>query len=305
MKKRLKTSKKKHNKTILLFLFVFFLSFSFVWLLKHVYNNYIKNDNEIIVKLLLSDSIDSLNYNKLTDLKNPSYIFKYMLNQDLKELETIPVVSEINIVESNPLIYIYNSHPTETYKNTSLEAFSIVPTVVTASYILKEQLQNEGIYAIVEENSVTDILKLNGWRYGYSYKASRILLEDAINNNTSLKYFIDIHRDSSGHDSTYIKINNKDYAKILFVIGKEYNTYEKNLILAEALNNTLKKEYDGLSRGIITKSGEGVNGVYNQDINENCLLIEIGGQDNNLEEVNNTMQALAKVLSKYIGGTNG
>ena len=52
------------------------------------------------------------------------------------------------------------------------------------------------------------------------------------------------------------------------------------------------------------KEGANVNGIYNQDFNPNCILIEVGGIDNTIEEVYNTMSALSDVLNKYIKGEN-
>ena len=43
---------------------------------------------------------------------------------------------------------------------------------------------------------------------------------------SSLKYYIDIHRDSVSKNITTVNINNKNYAKILFVVGLEHNNYQ-------------------------------------------------------------------------------
>ena len=48
------------------------------------------------------------------------------------------------------------------------------------------------------------------------------------------------------------------------------------------------------------KSGKGVNGVYNQDFHANTMLIEVGGQYNNIREVNNSLKVLARILAEYI-----
>ena len=58
--------------------------------------------------------------------------------------------------------------------------------------------------------------------------------------------------------------------------------------------------YPTLSRGIYKKSGVGVNGIYNQDYSKYVFLFEIGGVENNISEVNNTIKALSEVLVKYI-----
>ena len=67
------------------------------------------------------------------------------------------------------------------------------------------------------------------------------------------------------------------------------------------INNIFINDYPGLSRGIYKKEGPNVNGIYNQDISPNSMLIEVGGVDNNIEEVMNTLNAITDVLNKYIG----
>ena len=48
------------------------------------------------------------------------------------------------------------------------------------------------------------------------------------------------------------------------------------------------------------KQGYGVNGVYNQDLNSNVILIEIGGHENNIDEVNNTLELVAISIKEYL-----
>ena len=70
------------------------------------------------------------------------------------------------------------------------------------------------------------------------------------------------------------------------------------------LNNLFNKYYKGLSRGIYKKEGPGVDGIYNQDISPNSILIEVGGVDNNIDEVLNTTEAISNILYYYIKGDN-
>ena len=95
-------------------------------------------------------------------------------------------------------------------------------------------------------------------------------------------------------------INNKKYAKILFVVGKEHDNYQKNLALANDLNKRITNSYPTLSRGVIEKEGSGVNGIYNQDLSENCLLLELGGYENNISEVLNTIEIISGVIKEYL-----
>ena len=53
---------------------------------------------------------------------------------------------------------------------------------------------------------------------------------------------------------------------------------------------------------MLEKKGPGVNGKYNQDFNPNTILIEVGGQYNYIEEVNNSLKIVAQVLYDYLKG---
>ena len=136
--------------------------------------------------------------------------------------------------------------------------------------------------------------------YKDSYIASRYLLEKAKENNNDLKYFIDLHRDSATYEMTTCKYDGKSYAKILFVLGMEFEGYGENEKMINYLNEKLKSINPCLSRGVSKKSGKGVNGIYNEDFDKNLILIEVGGQYNNIIEVSNTLEIFAKILSLYI-----
>ena len=157
-----------------------------------------------------------------------------------------------------------------------------------------------GIISIVEDRSIAKLLKENDWIYSRSYDASRIYLEDIKQRYPSIKYFIDLHRDSSVKEKTTTTYEGKDYAKILFIIGLEQDNYEANLEITNRLNEILKSNVPTISRGIYKKSGPGVNGIYNQDFDSNCILIEMGGQYNNIIEVSNTIELLAKSLKTLL-----
>ena len=228
-------------------------------------------------------------------------------NDDYSNLEELKKVSEYiedpnPVDEENPIVYIYNTHQLENYNSKNLDIYGITPNVLMASYILKEKLNKLGIPTIVEDTNISDFLNINGWDYSSSYKATRLLILDKKNKYSSLKYFIDLHRDSVNKDITTTNIDGKSYAKILFVIGLEHENYEENIKTASNINDLINKYYPTLSRGIYKKEGAGVDGIYNQDLSGNSILIELGGVDNNIEEVFNTIEALSKVLNYYING---
>lgn len=251
---------------------------------------------------------------KVTQVLDPSNYIDYLLktgfnNQISKsilksplDIENISLVNNEEEVKSNePLIYIYNTHDEEAYYNSYLNPYNIVPDVKLASYYFQERLKDLGIESVVEKRKIKDVLDKNGWNYRYSYNASRVYLEEVSKNNPSIKYFIDLHRDSVGKDKTTTTINGKSYARVMFLVGLEHENYQKNLDLATRLNELISQFDSTLSRGIYQKEGPGVNGIYNQDFNSNTILIEVGGQYNTIEEVANTIEVIAKVLKDYLG----
>lgn len=295
-------------KFLKLILVVIIIIISFVITFKVLYDKIeIKVDNNTYIDFLVKDTFSNYNLNDIKRLSSTEFLLKYSFG-----IEKVNTGTNVDIVtpvikdgkekntNSKPKVYIFNTHQTEGYNSNFLEAFNINNTVYLASHILGEYLSDLGVATIVEENSIIDVLNTNGWKYGYSYKASRILLENAYKKNPSLDFFIDLHRDAASYDRTVTEIDGKKYAKILFVVGLEHDSYEPNLQLAKKLNEKIKKIAPTLSRGVLEKKGPGVNGKYNQDFNKNTILIEVGGQYNYIEEVNNTLKIIAKVIYEYL-----
>ena len=203
---------------------------------------------------------------------------------------------------TEPIVYLYNTHQLEEYKQENQESYNVTPNVMMLSYIIREKLNDKGIPTIVEENDVSAFLQTNNWNYASSYKVTKLLMEDAKTKNPTLKYFIDLHRDSVSRNISTATINGKSYAKILFIIGLENPNYQENLTVTTTINNMLEEKYPGITRGIYKKEGKGVNGVYNQDFDKNTILFEVGGPENTIEEVLNTADAISTVLAEYIEG---
>ena len=252
-----------------------------------------------MILILIIIKIIRTNY-KINEDKLIYLTYTYLGKAQKKENNEIVFKETENTNQRSPTVYIYNTHQTESYLYDKVNNYNLDYNVMFASYILKEYLKDYNILSFVESASVKKVLNENNLIYKDSYKASRILLEESIINYPTLKYFIDLHRDSSVYEKTTCVIDNKSYAKILFVLGLENKNYLENEKMINSLNERLIKVNSCLSRGITKKSGVGVDGVYNQDFNSNAILIELGGQYNTITEVNNTLKIFAKVLAEYI-----
>ena len=230
------------------------------------------------------------------------------LNRDYKGLTSNTVVKlkksetnkKIETKKENPTIYIYNTHQTEEYKPTSYLEYSVNPNVLMASYILEEQLSKKGHVVLVEEESVSKLRTTLGLNYAGSYKVTRSMMENAKKNNPTLKYYIDLHRDSLTRDKTTLTVDGKSYAKILFIVGLENSNYQENLDFTNKISDLLNQKVKGLSKGIYKKEGPLVNGVYNQDFSNRVILIELGGNENTIDEIYRSLIVLGEVLDEVI-----
>ena len=202
---------------------------------------------------------------------------------------------EENKVE--PIVYLYNTHQSEEYYADLLMEYDIMPSVMTASYILREKLNDLKINTMVETNNINQMID----NYSNSYQASRKLLEQAKINYPTLTTFIDIHRDSIPYESSILKTDDNVYAKVLFVIGRDYENYELNKSFALKISDAMNKIVPGISKGILEKGGSGNNGVYNQDFDSQTILIEVGSSYNYIAEVSVTMDVLARALALVMG----
>ncbi len=309
MRKKFISKKKKNGKRLkfkfLLFLLLFIFSIykTFRFLLK----SNINIDNKEFVEFLLSNNNSDNKVNKFIKTINKKYKPVDLLSTNYYELTKPKIIKENNANKDNylPLIYIYNTHQSEEYAPSNFVEGEIKPTVMMADYIMEDIFNKNKLSTLVEERSIKQILNDKNWKYYKSYDASRIYMNDTKNKNPSIKYFIDVHRDSLSKDKTTVEINGKSYAKVIFLIGVENPNYQQNLEFTTLINDKLNEKYPNLSKGIYKKGGEGVNGVYNQDNSKYTILIEIGGPNNTTTEVLNSTLAFCDVFMEVISSNGG
>ena len=306
MKKRFIAKKRHKYLSIKIILCLLITYFSFSFTIKYLIKKKISfTDEKRINEYLAIASNNLIGEISIFDIMNinlasPNTFLKLSFSNFKKleyvdyEKKTVGVIKETK----EPLIYIYNTHQTEDYNPGSLKEYNITPTVYMASVMLQKALEKKGINSVVEESNIKEILNINGWSYGHSYLASRMLLEDVKKDYSSIKYFIDIHRDSVSGTAI---VDNLTYAKLMFVVGLNHPNYQENQSLVTRLHEFIKSNYDSVIKNIYYSK----NGKYNQDFDSNTILIEIGGPDNKIDEVYNSVNLLAQALAAEIGDLNG
>jgi stage II sporulation protein P len=205
-------------------------------------------------------------------------------------------------------VFIYQSHSWESFlpllegaknPNDAISSDERV-NVIGLGDRLANNLMERGIGVEHDKTNMKQELQKKGWKTTEAYTVSGTIVDAAVAaNNRDLDYFIDIHRDSARKNLTTKTINGKSYARLYFVVGKEHKNYLENLDIAKKLHGDLEKNYPGISRGVFLKSKSEGNGIYNQDVSTKAMLVEVGGVDNNLDELERTVDVFADVLADF------
>lgn len=273
----------------ILFCLFFLISF-------YITGSKILNTSLINYLIYNEEQISSIKYNNM--LKE---ISKSIVNDVVKEttiLDNNIIINKnnssfVNLIKKDDYkVYIYNTHDEESYSNKGFELYNTTPTVKLASYMLKDELNNLGINALVEERPVIKEIKKQGLPYHYSYDISNKYCKEIKEKYPSIIYFIDLHRDGIDKSLSTVTINDKAYAKMMFLLGMNHSNSNKNLEVVTKLNNYLNDNYKGLMRSIYKRNDI----TYYQELSSHNFIIEIGGQDNTYQEVYNSIKAFAKAL---------
>ena len=204
-------------------------------------------------------------------------------------------------ISDAPLVYIYNSHPTEMIGTIeSLAHIEGEMSVIDMSHRMAEEFESFGINSIVETRCLQTEMAERGLGRRW-YDASRIFLEETIHQYDSLEFFFDLHRDAITHNLATVEHEGKSYARVMMVIGNDNpEGHLGNLAMAETIMNELEERVPGISRGVRPQGGLGHDGIYNQDLGDTVQLFEIGSYGTTVEEAENTINALSGVLAEYI-----
>lgn len=283
-----------------IYYFLLACSVFFVFILNIFVSLVLKSDmGNTFLQLLASNSLGGI----INTWDNASYVYQNVFGLDKQKEETVSnnydSIENVVVEENKDIVYIYNTFQTDKYKSNYFNSYSVSSYVTQASFMLKEYLSSFNIGSIVEEESVVKVLKEQNIMYSNTYAASRILMEEVSKNHPDLEMFFDLQVSDYKREATTVEINGENYAKILFVVGTDNGTYLENQEFATELNGILESINPALSRGVSLRGGVGYQGVYNQDFSSKVLLIQVGGINNTIDEVNRSMKILAEVIATY------
>ena len=214
---------------------------------------------------------------------------------------------EIALSEPNggPQILIYHTHSQETFAD-SIPG-DVNTSIVGAGEYLTKLLKEEYGYDVLHHTGEYDVETRD---YAYSYALPNI--EAVLQEYPSIELVIDLHRDAVAEDKKLVsEQNGKQAAQVMFFNGLSHtvkqgdidyleNPYiDDNLAFSFQMQVLCNEYYPGLTRRIYLKGYR-----YNMHLCPQSLLIELGAQTNTCEEVRNTLDILAHVLSMCLEGEN-
>ncbi|MEK6265420.1 MAG: stage II sporulation protein P [Clostridium sp.] len=229
---------------------------------------------------------------QITKIEDPNAVAN---NTDLKQ----------TLNKLAPRVLIYHSHTTEAYRTsdpiTSKTNFDTDETrnVSAVGDVIKEELEKKYGISVIHDKTI------HNTRYDTSYKKSGVTLDKYLKEYGNFDIIIDLHRDGFVASNTRVsktKINGEDVAKVMFVVTDKNPHYQKQKKLIDSIMKISNKLYPDLMEDrAITFNHYGI-GFYNQNRSDNAMLIEVGSNNNTIDEVKNTGKYLARIFAEQLNG---
>lgn len=229
--------------------------------------------------------------NSTTKMTEKEFDAEYFLNADLSLVQT-----------EKPQILIYHTHASEGFIDSRTGCTE--DTVVGMGELLADILQEKYGYAVIHDTTVFD-RKDGKDNRSNAYSDALVYVEQLLKEHPSIEVIIDLHRDAG--TKRVVTLQGKQVAKVMLFNGlsrtKEKElTYLPNQFIKDNLAFSFQLKligdemYPGFLNRIFLKDYR-----YNMHLRERYLLVELGTQNNTVEEAKNAMEPLADVLAQVLG----
>lgn len=201
----------------------------------------------------------------------------------------------IKIDSSKPLVIIYHTHATEAYQPYPEGNFHHVPeegTVREVGDVMTAELEKLGVQ-VIHDKTIHD-----NPSYNQSYSRSLETIQALLAKYKNPALVIDLHRDAASYTGNVGKtaiVNGETVAKYDLVIGQGNANVQQLTALANTINKTAEELYPGYGGKIIPKAYR-----FNEYVSNNCILLEIGNNENNIRDVKASAKSFAHVIAEVI-----
>lgn len=237
------------------------------------------------------------------DLRSEFFAVDSSTSMKSEYLELNNLLNKDLTLEDNgdgPQILIYHTHASENFLDSVPGDAST--TIVGAGDKLADLLEGYG-FRVLHHTGVYD-----GERDA-AYDAALPAIEQILQENPSIQVVIDLHRDEmSGDRKLVMDLQGRPTARFMFFNGLSYSrkkgeiAYLQNPYIADNLAFSFQAQvaaneyYPGIARKIYLKAYR-----YNMHLCSRSMLIELGAQNNTVEEIMNACEPLAHVLAIVLG----
>ncbi len=265
----------------------------------------------------LSDAVGGVTFTR-EQMSNPNFLLSHIFVVDTNTSMTEDELSLTNLLdadlsvddlknheEKQYKVLIYHTHASEAFVD-SREGHQ-EDTIVGVGAYLAELLENEYGIPVYHDTTTYDVIDGvldRSKAYENSYNGVSQILKE----NPSIEVVIDLHRDGVDEETHLVtEINGKKTAKIMFLNGVSRSNMNGEIAYLENPNKltnlafsfqmylTGKEHYGDFVRKIYVRSLR-----YNLHVMPRATLIEVGAQNNTIQEEKNAMEPLAAILDKVL-----
>ncbi len=197
-----------------------------------------------------------------------------------------------------PKVLIHHTHATEYFADSNPDDPSTL--IVGVGDYLEELLETQYGIEVLHDRTV--------YPYNEAYSQALQNVEQILAENPTIEVFIDLHRDAAGSNKYSVEIDGKETANIMFFNGLSRNINgpieylaNENLAGNLAFSFQLKLAGDSLYPGLC-KRNYLKSYRYNLHVLPRAVIIEVGDNNNTLEEAKNAMEPLARILAYVLNG---
>lgn len=207
----------------------------------------------------------------------------------------------VNKESEGPQILIYHTHSHEDFVDSV--PGDVSTTIVGAGEKLAKLLEEEYGFQVLHHTGVYDDVRDD------AYNKSLPAIEQILKENPTIEVVIDLHRDAvSGDRKLVMDLQGRPTARFMFFNGLSYsrksgdiayleNPYiQENLAFSFQAQVAANEYYPGIARKVYLKAYR-----FNMHLMPKSMLIELGAQNNTVEEIMNACDPLAHILAIVLG----
>ncbi len=198
----------------------------------------------------------------------------------------------------NKKILIHHTHSQEGYSEIGSEgnwnSFDNNLNIMGVGDVLTKELEEGYGISVIHDKTIHDI------DYTKCYEQSYKTVEMYLQEYGDFDLIIDLHRNSATESMTTVNLNGEDLARIMFVTAQNSSRYIANIELAQQFTSIAEGLFPTLLSGIPIL--DRTSGIYgnNLGLSDNMILIELGTNENSVEEAKRSTKYMARIIAEYL-----